>query len=298
MYCLDCGEVAGCPDCSISLTFHKKRERLVCHYCGQSLPFPLICAGCGGSRWLPVGEGTEKLEESLAEALPEGAAVLRLDRDATRRPGRMEAILEDFAAGRAQVLVGTQMLSKGHHFPAVTQVIVADGDMGLNMPDFRATERTFQLLVQVSGRAGRGERPGRVSIQTRSPGHYCWEHIRSCDYAGFYARELELRRKRGYPPFVKLALVRMDFPHEREELVQVVMDLGQAARSLARDAGLVFLGPAPAPIRLLKGRRRFHSLIKGQDWRAMRDLFGRVAELLGPRSPVRLTLDLDPVDMM
>ena len=150
MYCIDCGKVARCPHCDIGLTYHKGRERLVCHYCGYSVPFPSPCPSCKGLHFHPMGQGTERVEEYIGTLLPPGGRVLRLDRDSTRRPGRMEEILESFARQEAQVLVGTQMLSKGHHFPHVTLAVVADGDIGLNLPDYRAAERTFQLLVQLS----------------------------------------------------------------------------------------------------------------------------------------------------
>ena len=164
MYCIDCGKVARCPHCDIGLTYHKGRERLVCHYCGYSVPFPSPCPSCKGLHFHPMGQGTERVEEYIGTLLPPGGRVLRLDRDSTRRPGRMEEILESFARQEAQVLVGTQMLSKGHHFPHVTLAVVADGDIGLNLPDYRAAERTFQLLVQCIG-------PGRARREAGA-GHY------------------------------------------------------------------------------------------------------------------------------
>lgn len=301
MYCLDCGQVAKCPNCEIGLTYHKGRERLVCHYCGESRPFPIICSGCGGANYLPMGEGTERLEETLAATLPPETGVLRLDRDSTRRLGRMEEILESFARQEAQVLVGTQMLSKGHHFPGVTRVIVADGDLGLNLPDYRATERTFQLLVQVAGRAGRGERPGRVLIQTRDVAHPCWQYVRTCDYEGFYKNELELRRKRKYPPFIKLALIRLNYPFTWDPGSRALSEAGKALREAGREHGVMVLGPAPAPLKMLRGRRRFHCLLKGGDWQNIRQVFAAVAKNLEPYTSggdLRLSLDLDPVDML
>lgn len=298
MYCLDCGRVAKCGHCDIGLTYHKGRERLVCHYCGQSRAFPLVCEGCGGCNYLPMGEGTERLEESMATALPPEARVLRLDRDSTRRPGRMEEILAAFARGEAQVLVGTQMLSKGHHFPNVTQVVVADGDLGLNLPDYRAAERTFQLLVQVAGRAGRGDKPGRVLIQTRDPAHACWQSIRGCDYESFYRAELALREKRRYPPFVKLALIRISYPLQWEPGPGVLAELARTARDGGKAEGVQVLGPAPAPLKLLRGRQRFHCLLKGADWQALRRVYAPVAAVGGGHKDLRLSLDLDPVDML
>ncbi len=298
MYCLECGKVARCPHCEIGLTYHKGRERLVCHYCGHSLPYPLICETCGHGNYLPMGEGTERLEETLATTLPPGIKVLRLDRDSARRPGRMEEILQSFARGEAQVLVGTQMLSKGHHFPCVTQVIVADGDLGLNLPDYRAAERTFQLLVQVAGRAGRGEKPGRVLIQSRDVSNPCWGYVRANDYLGFYANELDIRRRRNYPPFVKLALIRASYSLGWEQGPEVLARLARCARQAGQEHGVQVLGPAPAPLRMLRGRKRFHCLLKAGDWPALRGVYQVVAGEMQGFDELRLALDLDPVDML
>ncbi|MCL1984848.1 MAG: primosomal protein N', partial [Betaproteobacteria bacterium] len=229
MYCLNCSEVPSCPHCAISLSYHKGRERLLCHYCGYNTPFPQPCAKCKGLHYLPMGEGTERLAEHLATLLAP-AKLLRLDRDSTRRPGRMEEILAAFARQEAQVLVGTQMLSKGHHFPRVTLALVADGDLGLNLPDYRAAERTFQLLVQSAGRAGRGGQSGEVLIQTRDHAHYCWDFVLRCDYEGFYKAEIARREQRRYPPFVRLALVRASFDAKSGEAPAEMNRLGQALR--------------------------------------------------------------------
>ena len=235
MYCLDCGDTVRCPECEVGMTYHKGRERVVCHYCGLSYSYPLLCKKCGGGNFLPMGEGTERLEEVLQDSLPEGTKVLRLDRDATRRQERLEEILGAFGRGEAQVLVGTQMISKGHHFPNVTLVVVADGDLGLNLPDYRSSERTFQLLVQVAGRAGRGERHGRVLIQTRNPGHPIWHEVLSGDYPAFFEREISRRKLFGYPPFSRMALVRISHPVDYEDgraalaLFGRVLQIGRAS---------------------------------------------------------------------
>lgn len=297
MVCLDCGKVARCPHCDIGLTYHKGRERLLCHYCGYSATFPMVCSSCKGMHYHPMGRGTERLEEDVAALLPPGGKVLRLDRDSTRCPGRMEAILDAFARQEAQVLVGTQMLSKGHHFPQVTLAIVADGDMGLNMPDYRATERTFQLLVQSAGRAGRGEKPGQVIIQTRDTSHYCWKFIQNGDYEGFFEKELALRQKRRYPPFTRLALVRLSFPADFAEGGERVNELAGVLRTRGREQNLMVLGPAPAMLPLLRGRKRFQCLIKGDDWSAIRSVYAAMVAANGS-SQIRISLDIDPVNMM
>lgn len=298
MYCLSCEEAVSCPNCRVAFTWHKARGRLVCHYCGLSVPFPSPCAKCGQTGFLPLGEGTEQLEEVLARVLPPDTAIVRLDRDAARRRERMEAILADFSAGRAQVMVGTQMLSKGHHFPGVTLVVVAEADRGLNLPDYRATERTFQLLVQVAGRAGRGERPGSVLIQTRSPAHPFWKHVLSGDYQGFYEREVELRQRYGYPPFSRLGLLRLSYPADDAGGAELMTALSRALAEMAREKGLRLLGPAPAPLSQLHGRKRFQCLVKAQAWLPIRELYVRARGLVPRGADLRLSLDLDPVNML
>ena len=295
IYCLSCEKTLKCPNCQIGMAFHKGIRRLVCHYCGHSLPWPSPCPECGDTNYLSLGEGTEKITERL-EAIA-GCPVLRLDRDSARRTERIDEILADFGAGLSPFLVGTQMLSKGHHFPNVTLVVVADGDIGLNLPDYRAAERTFQLLVQSAGRAGRGLKPGRAIIQTRNPGHYCWQHILNYDYEGFYATELALREKFRYPPFTRLGLLRISFPLGDDEAAFATREIGQELRSRARGLGVELLGPAPAPMPVINGRKRIQCLMKAADWQPMRELW-LVAKNHKAAARLRLTLDLDPVNMM
>ncbi len=294
MYCLDCQKVARCPHCEIGLTYHKGREKLICHYCGYALPFPTLCTHCKGMHFLPMGEGTEKLTEHLSSLT--SAKVLRLDRDSTRREGRMEEILEAFAREEAQILVGTQMLSKGHHFPQVTLALVADGDLGLNTPDYRAAERTFQLLVQSAGRTGRGQKAGRVIIQTRDVQHYCWKYIQSSDYEGFYADEMARRAKFSYPPFINLGLIRLSFAYDFSEGNTLIRELGSQLRSLGQQNNVKILGPTPAPLAILRGQRRFHCLLKSQSWQAIRHIYSK-AQALCPTKYLKLSLDLDPLNM-
>jgi primosomal protein N' (replication factor Y) (superfamily II helicase) len=270
----------------------------VCHYCGYSRPHPSPCPTCGGASFLPMGVGAELLEEQLAGLLPAGTRIARLDRDVARRPERAEAILKDFAAGKAQVLVGTQMLSKGHHFPEVTLVVAADADLGRNLPDYRASERTFQLLTQVAGRAGRGSRPGRVLIQTRTPDDPFFAHVVRGDFEGFFELELSRRKRLCYPPFTRLGLARLSFPRDWQEGLAAVTAVGEAMRRIAAPLGVRVLGPAPAPLFILAGRRRYHCLLKSPDWPTIRQVFAAGREVLPASSKVRLTLDLDPVDML
>ena len=297
LYCESCSEPLKCPHCQVSMTLHKRRELVLCHYCGHALSFPTTCPTCKSSAFLPLGAGTERLEEFLNQELPEGARVLRLDRDVSRRAMAMQETLDSFARREAQVLVGTQMLSKGHHFPGVTLVVVVDGDLGLNLPDYRATERCFQLLVQVAGRAGRGEKAGRVLIQTRNPGHYCWQFIQRNDYEGFFQKEIALRKTMGYPPFVKLALVRVSMPMDHAE-AEFLCAFGRQLRALAQGAGVRVLGPAPAPLAVLRGRKRFQCLLKAGNWPVIRGICAELKKLVEKEKQVRLSMDLDPMDML
>ncbi|MDO9583571.1 MAG: primosomal protein N' [Desulfomicrobium sp.] len=297
LYCEACSEPVKCPHCQVSMTLHKRRELLLCHYCGYSLLFPLSCPGCKGNEFLPLGAGTERLEEFLRDDLPRDTKILRLDRDTSRRAGSMQETLAAFARQEAQILVGTQMLSKGHHFPGVTLVVVVDGDLGLNLPDYRATERSFQMLVQVAGRAGRGEKNGRVLIQTRNPGHYCWQFVRENNYEGFFAREIVLRQTMGYPPFVKLALVRISMPLDQPD-AELLSAFGRNMRAICPAAGVRLLGPAPAPLSVLRGRKRFQCLLKADTWPAIRGVYAEMRKMLAKEKNVRISVDLDPMDML
>lgn len=295
IFCVECGHTLRCPNCEIGLAYHKNIGKLLCHYCGYSEPYPSPCRDCGKTNFLPVGEGTEKLAERLESLARQ--PVLRLDRDNVRRAGKMEEILEDFARQKSPFLVGTQMLSKGHHFPNVTLVLVADGDIGLNMPDYRAAEKTFQLLVQAAGRAGRGEKAGQVIVQTRNRSHYCWNYILNYDYEGFAKAELERRKRRGYPPYTRLAMLRISFPAGSQEGAAALADLAGALRARTRSAGVTMLGPAPAPIPMIRGQKRFQCLFKCKEWKLARELY--FFALKYPASQrLKLFLDLDPVNMM
>ncbi len=295
IYCLDCGKVLRCPHCEIGLSLHKGWGRLVCHYCGYSVAYPSACQDCGKMNHIAIGEGTERLAERL-EALT-GRQILRLDRDSTRRPGRTQDILEAFARGESPFLVGTQMLSKGHHFPNVTLVVVADGDIGLNLPDYRAAERTFQLLVQSAGRAGRGSKSGHVLIQTRDLSHYCWEYVKNYDYEGFYEAELARRKRNFYPPFTRLAILRVSFAMGENTAMDQLAALGASLRELAKRLEVRLLGPAPAPIAMLRGHKRYQFLLKSQDWDKIRKIYFQATRIVAGGS-LRLFLDLDPVNML
>ena len=215
LLCRSCGESPGCQNCSISLTYHRREHRLVCHYCGYSIPVPSHCPACKSEFIYYVGEGTEKIEDRFRELFP-AARVERLDRDVARRPGSYERVLGAFRRGEIDILIGTQLVSKGHDFPGVTLVGVVSADQALRLPDFRAAERTFQLLTQVAGRAGRGLAPGRVLVQTFYPEHYAIRLAADQNYAGFFSKEMRFRRMMRYPPAAALAhIVAQDKTLER-----------------------------------------------------------------------------------
>ncbi|HEX2713856.1 MAG TPA: primosomal protein N' [Candidatus Acidoferrales bacterium] len=257
--CRSCGATVQCKDCSISLTYHKRRGLLLCHYCGYSLPVPKRCPRCDSEYMYFVGEGTEQIEERLREMFP-AARIARLDRDTARTKRAYQRVLGAFAAGKMDILVGTQMVAKGHDFQRVTLVGVASADTALAMPDFRAAERTFQLLTQVAGRAGRGELPGRVLVETYYPEHYAIQCAARQDYPAFFEKELHFRRLMHYPPFAALANVIV-----RDRKVENAI---RWSRQLAgffaphESRGVKVLGPAAAPLARLRREYRFQFLLK------------------------------------
>jgi len=207
--CHDCGFISQCPRCNVYMTYHKRKNRLRCHHCQHSERLPSTCPDCSGKQLIEVGHGTERLEETLAELLP-AAKILRIDRDSTRRKDAMKKMLDDIHAGDADILIGTQMLAKGHHFPNVTLVGIVDADRGLFSVDFRASERMAQILMQVSGRAGRGDAPGTVIVQTHYPEHPLLNKLALHDYEQFTQLLLEERQQTQLPPFSFQALIRAE----------------------------------------------------------------------------------------
>ncbi len=292
--CPACGHVEKCVQCSVSLTQHLARRRLVCHYCGASRPIPERCPVCGAEP-VPVGAGTEKVEEEVARLFP-AARVARLDGDLTRTA--LARTLRAFHDRRLDVLVGTQIVAKGHDFPGVTLVGVVLADTGLNLPDFRASERSFQVLLQVAGRAGRGERSGRVLVQTYHPDHPALVHLIRHDYASFAAGEMNRRKAIGWPPFSRLCAVRVDAknPGAAERAAR---QLSRLAEDRIRQTGAraSVLGPSLAPLERIKGRTRWHLLLRARSYATLRDLtltLQQAADL----GPVRVVFDVDPLSMM
>ena len=299
LQCHICGNVIACPNCSVSMTFHMRDRSLRCHYCGNHTAAPDTCPECKGYGLKGQGFGTERLTQTLAELMP-GARIERMDSDTSSVRGARSRMLAELRAGEIDILVGTQMITKGFDFPGVTLAAVVNADMALNMPDFRSAERTFQLLTQVAGRAGRGERPGRVIIQTYAPNHYSVRAARDQDYARFMRRELELRRDLMYPPFARLAMVRVEGAEP-----QIVRRAAEAvAKSLAKDTtpeGMRVLGPAPAPIERIKQRYRWQVMIKSRELKPMRAAISAMRAEVGPsaeRDDIFLAIDIDPVRML
>ena len=299
LQCHLCGNVIACSNCSVSMTFHLRDRTLRCHYCGASAAAPQMCPECKGFGLEGQGFGTERLVHALEQLLPQ-ARVERMDSDTSGRRGARTAIMDALRRGEVDILVGTQMITKGFDFPGVTLVGVVLADLGLNLPDFRSAERTFQLLTQVSGRAGRGDKPGRVLIQTYAPMHYSIRAARDQDYARFIRRELELRRELMYPPFARMALVQI----EGSEPARVSEVASRAATVLARISkpdSMRVLGPAPAPIERIKQRYRWQVVLKSAGLNEMRGALGTMrAEVaaLAERMDVRVAIDIDPVNML
>jgi primosomal protein N' (replication factor Y) len=293
VFCRQCGSTLDCPNCSLSLTVHRAAHRARCHYCNHSIPLPRTCASCSGKFIELVGFGTERVEAEVRERFP-GARVARVDRDTIRRRGAIAALLARFAARELDVLVGTQMIAKGHDFPRVTLVGVISADVGLGLADFRAGERTFQLLTQVAGRAGRGEIRGQAIVQTLFPRHYSIQHACRQDYAGFFQQELQFRQAMHYPPAV--ALVNAVVKGRTAQGAQ--QDAGEIVQALRRDAASFrVLGPAPAPLSRLKGEYRAQFFLKGTHRTAMRQA---VLAALAQRPDIkrRTIVDVDPMSVL
>jgi primosomal protein N' (replication factor Y) len=294
VFCRQCGETFECPNCSVSLTVHKAAGRARCHYCNYSMAVPRACAKCLGPYLEQLGFGTERVEAEIRALFP-GARVGRVDRDTIRRRGAIAGLLARFAARELDVLVGTQMIAKGHDFPRVTLVGVISADVGLGLADFRAAERTFQLLTQVAGRSGRGEIAGQAVVQTLYPNHYSIRHARQQDYTAFYEDELKFRRAMRYPPAVALINVVV-----KSKTRQAAMQDAEAIAVALRAPGLgtwTVLGPAPAPLGRLKGEHRAQLFVKGTHRTSMRKALLTVLEGM-PEVRRRTIVDVDPMSVL
>jgi primosomal protein N' (replication factor Y) len=295
--CRSCGESVQCENCSIALTHHRGQNRLLCHYCEYWRSVPKVCPKCESEHIYFMGEGTERIEDLLTQQFPK-SRIGRLDRDTVRGRDQFEGILQQFRDGRYDVLVGTQMIAKGHDIHNVTLVGVISADTALGLPDFRAAERTFQLLTQVAGRAGRGTRPGRVILQTYCPEHYAIQKAAAQDYESFYEKELRFRRVMHYPPFTALAAILIR--HERlEEALKISAVLNQRIAAGKWD-GVRVLGPAAAPLLRLKKEFRYQFLIKSQRRDVLNTLLRdlRACAVAEKFPPAAMVFDADPLSLL
>ena len=295
--CLDCGEPVYCSHCHVSLTYHKSKSRLVCHYCGFSMQENVICSGCRSHKLIPVGFGTERVEHEILEKFPD-ARVARIDSDTAGNRKKFLALLKQMHNREIDILIGTQMIAKGHDFPHVTLVGVVWADGGLSIPDFRAAERTYQLLSQVAGRAGRGEDPGRVIIQTLRPEHYAVQLARQHDYLSLYEKEMEIRRNPQFPPYLRMVNIKVS--GTREGQVQATATrVAQLCRKASNKKAEV-LGPAPSPIDRIRDRYRWQILLKGENRKVLHYICTEIIEHYSrlAKGDIRIGIDVDPESMM
>jgi len=301
VFCPDCGYVLECAHCSVTLTFHGKEDRLLCHYCNFTARMPGHCVECHGAVIRFSGYGTQKLEEEVRKLFPD-AQITRLDRDTTRGRDSFAAMHRNMNAGKIDILIGTQMITKGHDFPNVTLVGVVHADLSLNIPDFRSCERAFQLLTQVAGRAGRGEVPGKVIIQTNNPDHYMFEFVREHDVNAFHEKELKLRGQLNYPPFTRLIAV--EIVSANESLGKRTAEkLGRAlAQQAIRQKGVEILGPSKAALYQIQNKFRWHLILRGQNMQTLQGILADSRELNELKSAssgkFKLSIDVDPFNLL
>ncbi len=296
MVCRKCGDRMMCENCSIVLTYHRSERRMLCHMCGFAAKVPTICPKCSSDQIQFLGTGSERLETELHEYLPT-ARIARLDRDSAGAKGAFENIIGEFRGGNVDILVGTQMIAKGHDIPNVTLVGIVLADIGLSIPDFRAAERTFQLLTQAAGRAGRGHTPGRVVIQTLNPDHYAVKFAADQDYEGFYQKEIEFRKWLRYPPFAAFAniLVRAT---KQEEALRMSTELGYLLDP--QPEGIRVMGPAEAPVLKVKSEFRYQILLKAARRPVLREVLNKLRAFAEKEKwkATALMIDVDPISLM
>jgi len=303
LLCPACGEAVRCPDCRVSLTYHRQQRQVRCHHCGLAEKAPTVCIRCGGRNIRFSGFGTERVESELASVFPRARAV-RLDRDTTARKGAHVRIVGQFRTAAADILIGTQMVAKGFDFPGVTLVGVVSADTSLNLPDFRAAERTFQLLTQVSGRSGRGEKEGEVVVQTFRPDHYSVSAAAQQDYEAFYRREIAVRQELDYPPFTQLANLVVSAEQEQqareraEWLAERIRQLiGRPCPQVIGAGRLDVLGPAPAPIPKLRGKHRWHLVVRAPRGE-LQGVLRKALSGAGDWAGASVAVDVDPTSLM
>lgn len=295
--CPACGEVVRCPECALALTHHLKGDKAVCHYCDYTIPAPPVCPKCRFEGIRYGGLGTQKLEDEVRRRFPD-ARCLRMDSDTMQKHGSHEEALSRFRKGEIQILLGTQMIAKGLDFPNVTVVGVINADTALHLPDFRAAERTFQLVTQVAGRTGRGEKGGRVYVQTLQPDHYAIQAAERHEYLRFVRQELEARELFGYPPFGELARIIVRGP-DALATEQAAQQIAESLADLEETCpGYRQLGPAPAPIEKLRGNFRFHLILRADEVTLIRQRIQELQQNLRLPESVQWVADIDPLDML
>lgn len=296
MVCRACGERLNCVNCAVSLTYHRRDRRMLCHYCNYAEKVPQECPQCGSEHIQFIGSGSERVEEELHRTFPE-ARVARLDRDSVSTKGSFEHLLQSFRAGEIDILVGTQMIAKGHDIANVTLVGIVLADIGLSMPDFRASERTFQLLTQAAGRAGRGSLPGHVVIQTLNPDHYAIRLATEHDYEAFYRKEIEFRKWLRYPPFAALANVVLR-SEKQEEALRFSTELERLLKPAPE--GVKVLGPAEAPVAKVKAEYRYQLLLKASKRTVLREILAQLRNYAAEHNwpATSLVIDMDPLSLM
>ncbi|WP_281975595.1 primosomal protein N' [Halobacillus litoralis] len=297
--CRDCGHVSECPHCDIALTYHKRQNRLKCHYCSHEEPMPTECPECESKTIRYFGTGTQKVEEALQELIPE-ARTIRMDVDTTRRKGAHERLLNQFGEGKADILLGTQMIAKGLDFGNVTLVGVLAADALLNLPDFRASEKTFQLLTQVSGRAGRHEKPGEVVVQTYTPEHYSIELASQYDYEQFFNEEMKLRKAFRYPPYFFLTLFTVSHPNQLK-VQEVTQKITMFMEQKLSDQAYV-LGPTPSALTRINNRYRYQCMVKYKKEPEQRKFVERILHYyedeMKQENGLQITVDFQPYQLM
>ena len=298
LQCPLCGFVAECPNCSVSLTFHRKAQYLACHVCGHTDPSPAVCPNekCRNPAIRYSGLGTERVEDTLIKLFPD-ARIKRMDSDALKRKDDFRRILNDFRAGKIDILVGTQMIAKGLHFPNVTLVGIIYADLALHLPDFRAGERTFQLLTQVAGRAGRGDIEGEVFVQSFTPFHPAIQYARRHDFTGFYEQEIEFREQLKYPPVSRVALLTLKGRNEDKVKLSAEHLRRQLEKNLTEVKDLLIAGPAAAPLARAESNYRYQLMLRARQMSTVSQKFALLTESLALPDDVSLSIDIDPVDL-
>ena len=295
LLCGQCGTARDCPNCSVGLTFHRVNARLSCHLCGHSAAVPKRCPECGEDALIYAGFGTEKVEANVSAIFPQ-AVVRRMDADSMTRKDAYRETLQAFRAGKIDILVGTQMIAKGLHFPNVTLVGIINADLALHLPDFRAGERTFQLLTQVAGRAGRGEAPGEVFVQTYTPFSPSIQFARHHDFTGYFEQELEFRERCDFPPFKHAVLITVRSEHEARASFSAETLARRLRESLPEEFSLG--APAPAPLEKLQGHYRFHILLRGTAIMRLSRLIRETLDKLPFPEDVAVAVDVDPYQLL